>query len=740
MSDSNDPISFKPFHSAVNRIPVLRETAQTDSNKGELPPELFSDGQPPSHDHLDPDRWSGSIDLEMTVRTPLVFGEQKNGHVKLPIVGGKPIVPPTMVKGMISRAYETLTCSRFRVFGDMNNAGAFRRDVDDRRRRLTYRADPASALQLVPLRVTGKNTDGSLRAVLLRGDVLVQGDYKEDGITYRTMYAAALQDTANNGHAQLVLHGGIERLRNLTKHEQEIRCDMSLCLHNGGRGTARYSYWQVTHIYDTGGRRLEAFRIRDNVRVVDTMENKTGYVFRTTAVGDEPNQLFAHKHDERVFFDVSEHPEEVVLSNAVCEGYKLVVDSYIREREGDGQHRANRATAEHATELKCGSLAYAVVHRNTQTGKVAVHEVVPILIGRHAYAASPYSLAKEQGVLPLASAEQSSAADRLFGYVVPEVREAPQGGDVAARGQVIVSAVDTSGALIRKEPARLVPLLSPKPNSARRFLTDAQGKTPQSQSPSHQRRPLKRSEHFVPGQLLGVAAYPVHRDILDAPGMPRSATVLPVEDGVDQANDDVRLTADAWVAAGSVLRCRLSFNNVSGAELGALLWVLTPENLVPAGARGSVGYLRMGLGKPLGLGVLEVRVAPAGLRVRKNSHFAEQYTALTGCLGCVDPVVDPGEFELPEASALAKTPWVKAMQRAAYGYDDGSPVRHMRLKENRENNRIDFETGEPKRGKGIAPRDLFGPESTKPLHITEHKKNHGGQRNYGRTSYRGRRR
>ena len=122
-------VEFEPFHSAVNRIPVLRDKAQGLAEDGRLPEDLFATGKAPGHDHLEPEKLSGSIDLEMIVRTPLVFGEQtidtkgpKDRHfIDLPMDGDDLVVPPTMIKGMISRAYETLTCSRFRVFRDTEN-------------------------------------------------------------------------------------------------------------------------------------------------------------------------------------------------------------------------------------------------------------------------------------------------------------------------------------------------------------------------------------------------------------------------------------------------------------------------------------------------------------------------------------------------------------------------------------------------------------------------------------------
>ena len=732
-------VEFEPFHSAVNRIPVLRDKAQGLAEDGRLPEDLFATGGAPGHDHLEPEKLSGSIDLEMIVRTPLVFGEQtvdtkgpKDRHfIDLPMDGDDLVVPPTMIKGMISRAYETLTCSRFRVFGDTEDREGQRRPKSKHSDRLTYRGDPASALQLVPLRLEKKNSDGGFTAALLQGDTMVTTDYRENGITYPTMRAASLQ-AGMRGHAKFCLQGGLERFERMTPHLGEIRCHMTLCLHGDrGRG-ARYAYWQVTHIRDNSGKFVEAFRIDDSVTTIEDMDDVTGYVYRSTAEGDSPSKLFPRKHDERVFFDVSRGgPERITVSEDLLRGYRIVVDSYIAYREEeerlnlplDKRHRPNRATAEARggegtpAELKEGDLAYAVVERN-RDGSHAVRQLLPVMIGRRAYRVSPRDLAELQGILPVSDRDGATAADRLFGYVVPEAEDGAKGGDVSSRGRLIFGAVDASRAEIGRKEKILSPLLQPKTTSARRFLTDSEGRTPTDEKGA----PLARGEHFASGQFLGAAAYPVHRTLverknLDDSGFPIRAQDEVVLAGRKQDNIGVRLTARSWVKIGSRLRCRVSFSNLSRNELTALVWVLTPKNLVPPRERNddprTVGFLQMGLGKPLGLGALEVRIAEGGLHVISGKDLGAAYEDLSGCLGESESRAEVSEYSFAEdvRAELERQPWVQALQRAAFGYTDGKEVRYMSLEENKANNQTDFKTGRPKDRRGFSPRDLHGDDS-----------------------------
>ena len=755
----NGTEDFRHFHSAVNRIPVLRRSAQDHARRNALPPDLFLDRPAPSHDHLDPEFWSGSVDLEIKLHTPLVFGEQttkeitgqggrteKRHFVGLPLNADETVrVPPTMVKGMISRAYETLTCSRFRVFGDVENQGGFRRTADDRSVPLTYRGDAASALGLIPIRITGEDEDGLIGA-LYYGDTKIAEDYRKGDLVYPTMRAAALRGTSH-GPAKLVVPR--DRLDRLAPHGKKIVCDMALCLHGDAQKGARYAYWLVTHIHDENtGQPIKVFRIPDSITKTKHLDGVTGYVCRTTAPNQSPRKLFPRKHDERVFFDVSPHgPTLVRISSRVREAYRTVVESYAAQRSkdpknkkkppnraADAVHRAQREAAKTtgsshiaaptanedvcaAASLAVGTVAFAVVDNSNDSPTVI--EIIPTMIGRHAYQRSPLELAKAQEVAPLTQADDASPADRLFGYVIRN--EAGKGGNVAFRGRIGIGPVDgTQATIVSNKPQILTPLLAPKPGSARRYLTDHEGRTPRRHD-GNSDGALPRSDLFRDGQLLGAAAYPVHRRILDQKGFPAAATADPIMDGRPQKNLETRITARTWLATGSVLTTTLTFTNLSSDELAALLWVLTPENLVPASEqddqRSKIGYLRMGLGKPFGLGALEVRAVEGSLQAQQDGSLAQDYASLRGCMGAGSATTDPSEavFDTKMPSVITELPWVQAMQRAAYGYADDTKVRHMSLNENKENNQTNGTTGEPRPGKGVAPRDLFGSDSGEPI-------------------------
>ena len=714
--------AFQPFHSAVNRIPVLRPKVLDLVDRKALPADLFGDQEPPAHDHLLLERWSGSIDLELTVRTPLVYGEQRENpgggtQVEIPTdQQGRVVFPGTMVKGMLSRAYEVLTASRFRVF-------------EEHAKPLTYRADVADALRLVPVRVVEvKDNDGGIVVELLRGST-GDGDveYKDqfDHRPFPIMLAASLQD-GGRGHAQRGREFNETQFRAMTRHENKVRCDLALCLHPRG---GHYAYWQVVGLYDGRGNPVCAFDVRNDIDVVDERNDVTGYVYRTARDGDQASDVFPRKHDERVFFDLSESPERLEVDRSVVEAYRGVVDSYAQQREENDLQpgmRPNRFTGvDSESLLHVGSLAYAVLSDD----ETAVEELVPTMAGRRSYCMSPRSLAEEQRVAPLGAAAEASAADRLFGYVVPDTREGAEDGDVAARGRLIFGQVDTSSVVLSREETPIAPLLSPKPASARRFLTDRNGRTPRNAG-----EVLRRSEYFRSGQHLGVAVHPIHRSILGSEEFPASATRAPRQEGVTQGeNLQIQSVVKTWIRPGSVLRCRMRFENLSRNELAALVWLLEPANLVPASEQNAekskTGYLRVGLGKPLGLGAVEVRMAKDGLRavnVGGENDLSEAYQNLSGCLGVSETVHCPADFALKINPAAL--PWVQALQRASFGYSDGRPVRHMLLNENQENNKVD-RNGNPK--VGLSPVDMFGAGETKLLQVPEPERRNGGRQRRG---------
>lgn len=690
--------SFKPFHSSVNRIPLPRPAVLDEVKEGTLSPELFGDGRAVGHDHLTADRWSGTFDIEMTVRTPLVCGvQQLDGNdgsrtVRVGEPSGKVFISPTMVKGMISRAYEVLTASRFRVFGQHDEA-------------LTYRADPAAANGLYGGRVSIDPDTKEIRVRIFKGDGKFRFAYFPD--VKPEKFSEKVERDANVQLVSAVKHGNRVHARTIKVKGKRL----------------------VTSIL-VGGTWVPLFGAPDEPdesrRERMTREHE-GYICRTTPDDKRVSELFNRKKYERLFFCTADKPCIRVVDEDTHQRYKNVLRSYVdcSEEPGGDRHLLNRAAQEMKTGtfdgLKDGDLVF-VVPRGDGVDELSHFDIVPTMVGRRAYRHSPRDLAEHQNVLPLADADQASAADRLFGYVVDSPSENAKGGDVAYRGRISVGAVDTTNVEVKELVSKanlkghlLPPLLSPKVSSARRFITDKDGFTPMKRGSQGEKDSisLPRSEYFTEGQFLGTAAYPFHRSLLNGDFLPKAKE--------ENKNKKVHSLVTSYVKPESTMRCQIAVENVSSEELGLLLWLLTPENLVPAKEKAAntgikYGYLRMGLGKPFGLGAIEVRFIPGTLRVTKGSAVADKYAALSGVLGLNDEVEPEDTFLREIPHDFTQRPWVEAFQRAASGYSSGR-VRYMTLEENKRNNQTDTDTGDPIADCGISPRDLWGERSNQAIEI-----------------------
>lgn len=697
---ARNPEEGKYFHSAVNRIPVLRPSVLKDVSQGLLPWEVFGEGQAVGHDHLIPDRWSGTIDLELTVRTPLVFGEQKKSNgkggattVSLPMDDDQLFIPPTMVKGMLSRAYEVLTASRFRVF-----------DVHDQA--LTYRADPAAANGLYGGRICFHEDTGELRVEVFQGDKKSRFAYFSDvkPEDYRSETERNAEKVLTAVSVSAIPSGDEVRVRAIKTKGKFI----------------------VTSVSEDG----KWVRLIGAPKESGTLHELVGYVCRTTPDGKRVSELFGTKKYERLFFHSEEDKTSPVVLNVdeeTQERYYNVVRSYLHysQEPGGEKHLLNRvsqrARKEGDVTLGDGDLVF-VLPRGSASDPWEEFDILPTMVGRRPYDFSPRELAQRQGVLPLTHASAASPADRLFGYVIDSPAENAKRGNVAYRGRIAVGSIDTSAVRVVNKDKQGQPLhhllptlLAPKLSSARRFLTDAQGATPKKKpTPKNKEGTLKRSEYYSEGQFLGAAAYPVHRSLLNTDALPKSGSDT---NGLP-SSDAVHMFVDSYVAPKSRMRCQISVTNLSREELGLLLWLLTPENLVPKAHQEpkAKGYLRMGLGKPLGLGAVEVRVATNGLRLKRNEQLATDYASLAGVLGTVSEEKSSEEFLSAIPQCFEDKVWVQAFQRAAYGYSS-KRVRYMTLEENKKNNLTDSKTGEPKPGRGVSPQDLWGLQQGEALQV-----------------------
>lgn len=612
-----------------------------------------------------------------------------------------------MIKGMISNAYERLTASRFRVFGDHNTT-------------LTYRADPAAALGLVPVRLDDNYDLGTHRGKLL---------YGPEHALYAKLLTHEIDDEENK-KPLLVLKGS--HVWDILKHGELIDF-MAKKIEDA---------YIVTQIKARADNVYSRLNVPDWVTESDSDETEhTGWFYSTTPdhLLKAGKSIFDSKLSERIFFNPLSNTE-IEIDPVVTETYDRIVRSYSYDSTDPTSRtptKPNRFVIDRAGNKDIdpinhsGLLAYARLQ-----GKKVV-ELMPTQVGRRNYSRSPRSLAQAQGVLPASNMIEASPADHLFGFT-PQDPQTPTNQPSkqlsALRGRITISAVDTSNTTRHDKTLNLRPLLTPKMSSARRFLTDAS-----SQTISGRPRP----DYYSEGDQLGAASYGFRRG--DAgikkkgDGRLDYATLASYEKEQSEenprrqtkTNQEIYSTAISWIPRSSTFHCTIHFEGLQKEELWTLLWILDskllgqyaqesqhqPESDQGESSAPMEGYLRMGMGKPLGLGVVRTSFSALSyVKTADDDAFAlvDDYEDLEGCLGAPDPEKDTlneewrNEF-FAEAEGfyrlLSSTPWCKAFLRSCLGYPGKTDVRYMTLSENKQNNKT-YSDGRVKSGRGHAPRPL----------------------------------
>ncbi len=104
----------------------------------ERPTGLGDDVEPAGHDRYDQDRWTGTVEITITTRTPLLLPDHARaaaaGGDGLPVRldhQGRPLLAGSAVKGALRSAYEAITNSRLGVFEDHDLPLAIRSRADE---------------------------------------------------------------------------------------------------------------------------------------------------------------------------------------------------------------------------------------------------------------------------------------------------------------------------------------------------------------------------------------------------------------------------------------------------------------------------------------------------------------------------------------------------------------------------------------------------------------------------------
>lgn len=602
---------------------------------------------PVGHDRWRKDYFSGTIDIEITAKTPLLIPDTLRveidgaGHHTLPLLvdaDGRPVLRPTSLKGCLRSAFEAVTNSRFGVFQGHDA-------------KLARRMHAGEGLAMVPARIGDNGVDlelflGSHAALGKKGyPVYNRNGWQPAGTS--EMYAAWLpRYRAGN---QSNLHGPVlDRWRQRypsggePEHGDEVRVWVRRIKYQ--RESSSFEYWRVEHIQLASSTALwpsmasvEAesdLGLRGNHHPVPgSLVEGWGYVCIT-------GQNIGRKHDERVFFVPTGRSAVIEKINPVwIDEWKQLVRDYRDKAKRDLDKRANRrppvgptaylgrepgqtAFSRHvyendATTLEPGDLCYARFDQSLN-----IVGLYPVMIARELGGAPPEDFLPDE-LKPATSRDKMSPADRVFGWV----RQTKWGGSAgtkgAWRGQLRIESVrcDTSSEqAVTRFPSPGLPLAilsTPKPEQARFYLAADREGTPFKSGASRDEVAYKR-----PGErgLRGRKVYPHHAalpaDYWSDPLGTKYTEYKRAGDG-NAVRDDQNRSILGWVNAGTTFAARIAVTNLSPAELGALIWLLD----LPEGC-----FHRIGGGKPLGFG--SVRMTVKALDLLDGESIKSRYGTL----------------------------------------------------------------------------------------------------------------
>jgi CRISPR-associated protein (TIGR03986 family) len=632
-------------------------------------PDGLGDVRPPGHHRWHPGRWSGEIAVTLRVVTPLLLmrerttndsgaeEDREDGHRHLVVAttpDGLVDLAPTQLKGMLRSVYEVVTNSRFGVF-----------QHDDR---LGHRQPADGRANLRPAIVE------SADRVLLPGD-LVRGETTFEPVVKVRAWA----------------HAGEERtwLHREFAHGDEVDAVIRLV----GRG------WRVESLHRPG----------------EATGAPGHYVVRGRL--HAPGPTIKGKHSERLFVtevidgDLTQKQSRVVTvpdsKSLVDELHELVAHQRSIHRsagsddvwagkepwEYAGHEPGRTAWSRHlyqSADPDGAGGAPAWVGPDTRVppppGEVLTcwfgtgpDRLQPVMIGRSLYQNPPGKLLHES-LHPAPELDGLSPADRVFGWAWQRRQgddEADQRPSPSAhRGQlrvVRVQAPAAADAVEKLAPLTIAPLSTPKPSQGRFYLGEKKRDGAVGPLPPR----TSRAQFFDPRKqaLRGRKVYPHHRG-LEGLGLTQlrdrfdydltKPTGRPLQDSQNA-------TLHGWVRPGVEFTFVVQVSDLHALELGALLWLLDP---VLSGKSGMRARHRLGMGKPLGFGSVELSVRADGTHLYTGEQMVARLEALADRPEPVDWSRLAEDFE--EAMSQRFDSVLAAVRTALVGFAGNHQVHYPR--------------------------------------------------------------
>lgn len=601
-------------------------------------PEELRDGPPAGHDRYRRDRWTGSIPITLTTRTPLLLPDHAQaaansdgGEVPPPMPvrvdqDGRPMLSMSAVKGVLRSAYEVITNSRFGVFTGHDEQLAIRGMPDTKR--------------LKPALVIARDVEKKTAKI-----------YWVESLTPLHDIQTPLPLTATSIEPQPAVWLPASEAKNYEDGDK-LEAWLYLAHHQNRRNS--FWVWRAFHIGRPGTMSTTAPTAVPHRRLLSNQKLSNHPFIRVIGRLHCTDSTFPagghRKHDERLVVEevltpdnAHLQPGEQVIGKELIAGWQAVIDSFVQAHEGEPEPAKKYGTYVHRPRRwRCLPEGRTLHVELDENGTISA--LYPAMIGRKPFPGAP-EVSLPQPHHPATSRDELSPADRVFGWV----RHGADKAGVAHRGHLRVEAgdrgPDASAVETLPFPLPLATLNSPKPSQFLFYLANKDG------APLHGKRKEPNEGYSEnPGErwLRGRKVYLTHRDVLA--GAPASEKYWELSGDVTTAQkpltgngrryreyvapkdfkDKVTMTVTEWVKPGTEFTVLLRIDNLSRIELAALLWLLD----LPDGAA-----LQLGLGKPLGFGAVRVAADWDNIRLFTGDQVRARYESLSSA-----PDPEPLEF------------------------------------------------------------------------------------------------
>jgi CRISPR-associated protein (TIGR03986 family) len=647
----------------------------------------LDDRAPAGHKRYLPDRFSGTIRVRLTTKTPLLIcdtvcdGEtvrESKGHktFDMRLQDGKPLLAASSIRGMLRSAYEGITNSRLGVF-PFNH----KKPGEANLRRMGYRMSAGEGLSVIPVRIEG----GKAQLMLGTNPQLPYFNGKSNRwmVPESLLHAAWIERySTNRGPSKTAVKmNGI-----LPEHKSTGWCWLEKIRHSN----PPFYFWAV---------REAALREEDlSVLPPASIGNAGNYsslneTMKIKGYFCVTNQNIRNKHDERFFFQT----QSIIapIDEKVRDQYLLLVRDYqlihkveiekrlqAGNRPDDylGSEPGKTAWSRHvysndSINFEDGTLCYAST--TMDQGKYVINALYPVMISRKLYELSPLDLLPAR-LRPAKNFGDLSPADRVFGWVSQD-EDSTITGEPAYRSQCRVGTVKcTSDDSITHfdPPATLAILGQPKPQQGRFYLGQQNG----SVQVSGQEK--QRAGYTTMNRIRGPKIYPHHQHHVESNWR-----------GREQSDQNRSITG--WVKENSTFEFDLHVTNLSEMELNALVWLLSlPDE----------HFLRLGLGKPLGFGSVRAEIVLENSTIASGAEWSAAIRTWNSEPKSIDLTNLPAKYE--DVMSAANQNLLPSFRKAARGFGE-LPIHYPQLPEQQGGDGEHFEWfGKNERGRRLSLPDL----------------------------------